>query len=75
MLFKYGIFYLYIIMLFMLFFSRITRKKELIWLEIGLLICDFFVLYLFGACWNNCMIFSVIMSLLLPLLFVLKDSK
>lgn len=75
MLFKYGIFYLYIIMLFMLFFSRITRKKEFIWLEIGLLIWDFFVLYLFGACWNNCMIFSVIVSLLLPLLFVLKDSK
>lgn len=75
MLFKYGIFYLFIIMLFMLSFSRISRKKELVCIEIGLLLFIFLVIYLFNACWNNCMIFMVIMLLCVPLILTMKASK
>lgn len=75
MLFKYGIFYLFIIMLFILFFTRIITKGKFVWLEVGLLLFDFLILYFFNACWNNCMIFIVIMPLLVPQLLALKDSE
>lgn len=74
-LFKYRIFYLFIIMLFMLFFTKVGRKAELIWVETGLLLFDFLIAYLFNACWTNGIIFILILPLLLPLLLSLKNTE
>lgn len=75
MLFKYRIFYLFIIMLFLLFFTKTERKAELIWVETGLLLFDFLIAYLFNVCWTNDIIFILILPILLPLLLFLKNTE
>lgn len=74
-LFKYGIFYLFVIMLFMLFFSKMKEKKILIWTETGLLLVSFFVAYLFFAWNNNWMVFVIILPLTVPLLLSLRGAE
>lgn len=73
-LFKYGIFYLLIVMLFMLFFSPAKEKKALIWTEIGLLLEFFCAAYLFHAWQNRWMVFALVLPLVLPLLLSLRGA-
>lgn len=73
-LFKYGIFYLYVVMMFMLFFSLVKKKSVIIWTQIALLFVVFFVLYLFDSWRNNWMVFVATLPLLLPMLLVLKGG-
>lgn len=74
-LFKFGIFYLFIIMEFMLFYSRIKNKKLLVWMEIGLLIAVTLLEYLFNAWGYNQVAVITIFALILPLILALEDAK
>lgn len=74
-LFKYGIFYLFIIMLFMLFYSPRGQKKALVWSEIAMLIAVTLVEYLFNAWGYNWVAVITVFALVLPLMLVLKDAK
>lgn len=73
-LFKYGIFYLLIVMLFMLFYSPVKEKKMLIWTQIGLLLIFFYAAYLFHAWQNRWMVFVLILPLVLPLFLSLRGA-
>lgn len=74
-LFKYGIFYLFIIMLFMLFYSQVKRKKAFVWTEIAMLIATTLVEYLFNAWGYNWVAVITVFALILPLMLALKDAK
>lgn len=74
-LFKYGIFYLFVLMMFLILYSPIKEKKLLVWSEIVLLLLSFFVAYLFHACQNNWTVFIIILPLLLPLVLCLKGAE
>lgn len=73
--FKYGIFYLYVVIMFMLFFSPVKKKSVIIWTQIALLFVVFFVLYVFHSWQNNWTVFVVVLSLLLPMLLALKGGQ
>lgn len=74
-LFKYGIFYLFIVMLFLLFYSQVKRKKALVWMEIILLLLTCLVEYLFNAWGYNWIAVITVFALVLPLMLALKDAK
>ncbi len=73
--FRYGIFYLFIVMLFMLFFSPVERKKIFIWVEVGLLLLNYLVAYMLNAWSNNWMAFILILPLLIPILISMRGAK
>lgn len=75
-LFKEGIFYLWLVMLFLLFFSPIEGavKKRLVWAQVVLLLFYFLCAYLCNAWQNGWMVFVLILPLLLPLFFALKGA-
>lgn len=74
-LFRYGIFYLFIIGLFFLFYSRGKNKTIMVWTYLALLILVFLVFYLMNAWQNNWMVFVAVLPLLLPLLLALKEAE
>lgn len=76
-LFERGIFYLWIVMLFLLFFSPMEgkEKKRLVWVQTGLLLAVFLAAYLCNAWQNGWMALVLIFPLLLALLLALKDAK
>lgn len=74
-LFSYGIFYLFIILLFLLLYSPAKGKKRIVCMELGLLLVCFFLAYLSYAWQNNWMVFVLIFPLLVPLLLALKGTK
>lgn len=74
-LFKYGIFYLFIIMEFMLFYSQTKRKKRLVWTEIALLVTITLLEYMFNAWGYNWVAVITIFALVLPLMLALRDAE
>lgn len=76
-LFERGIFYLWIVMLFLLFFSPMEgrAKMRLVWTQTGLILFVFLTVYLCNAWQNNWNAFVLILPVLSPLLLALKDAK
>lgn len=74
-LFRVGIFYLFIILLFLLFYSGWEHKKAVVWTEIGLLLFVFLIVYIFNAWGYNWVSFMVMLPLLLPLFFALEGAE
>lgn len=74
-LFKYGIFYLFIIMEFMVFYSPTKRKKELVWTEIALLVIITLLEYIFNAWGYNWTAVNTVSVIILPLMLALKDAR
>lgn len=74
-LFKYGIFYLFIIMEFMVFYSRIKRKKALVWTEIALLAATTLLEYVFNAWGYNWTAVITVFAVILPLMLALKGVR
>lgn len=74
-LFRYGIFYLFVVLLFLLLFSPMKEKKIFVWTELGLLLVSLFAAYLFHAWQNNWAVFVVILPLMAPLLLALKGAN
>ena len=72
--FGYGIFYLFLIMLFLLSYAPCNKKRVMVWTQILLLFSSFLVLYICHAWQNNGIVFVVILPLILPLLLVQKDA-
>lgn len=74
-LFKYGIFYLFIIMEFMVFYCRTKRKKALVWTEIVLLIVTTLLEYMFNAWGYNWTVVITVFAVILPLMLALKGAR
>lgn len=72
--FKYGTFYLFLIMLFLLSYAPSRKKKVTVWTQIILLFITFFVLYVCHAWWNNWIVFVAVLPLILPMLLAQKDA-
>lgn len=73
-LFKYGIFYLFIVMLYMLFSSKMEKKKLFLWMELVLLAVSFLIAYILQAWANNWVVFVLIVPLTIPILLSLKGA-
>lgn len=74
-LFKYGAFYLFIIMEFMVFYSRTKRKKALVWMEIALLIVTTLLEYIFNAWGYNWTAVITVFAVVLPLMLALRSAR
>ncbi len=74
-LFRYGIFYLFIVLLFLLFFSPVKAKKALVWAETGMVLAGFLAAYLWNAWGYNWTVFVFLLPLLMPLVLSLKGAE
>ena len=71
--FGYGTFYLFLIMLFLLSYAPVRKKKVIVWTQTILLFIAFLVLYVCHAWWNNWIVFVTVLPLILPMLLAQKD--
>lgn len=73
-LFHVGIFYLFVVLLFFLFYSKWDHKKAIAWTEVGMLLGTFLVAYVFHAWGYGWVSFLLILPLVMPLLLSLEQA-
>ncbi len=73
-LFGYGIFYLFIAILFVFAFAPVKQKRKFVWGEVILLFGVLLIAYIFNAWKNNWMMFVIVAPVIVPVLVHMQGA-